>query len=92
MSDKAVDIVVDGRVQGVGFRYSCLVEANRLGVRGWVRNNESQGTVTGHFEGAARAVDELVVWCRSGPRGARVEHVDVDLAPLEGAQRFLVAG
>lgn len=92
MSDTAVDIEIEGRVQGVGFRYSCQVQAQRLGVRGWVRNNDFEGTVSGHFEGDADAVQALVDWCHDGPPGAQVTSVSVEPADLEGARRFTVTG
>jgi acylphosphatase len=83
----AVDVTVTGRVQGVSFRYYTGVEAARLGVAGWVAN-EPDGTVAGHFEGEAAAVDALVDWCRTGPRLARVERVDVRPGVDEGATSF----
>lgn len=85
----ARDVVVRGVVQGVGFRYYCLREAERLGVRGWVRN-EPDGSVAGHFEGTAEAVDALVAWCRSGPAYARVDAVDERPATTRGARSFNV--
>lgn len=72
----AREVVVHGAVQGVFFRDSCRREAERLGVAGWIRN-EPDGTVAGHFEGSADAVDELVRWCHDGPPRARVQRVDV---------------
>ena len=72
----ARDVVVHGAVQGVFFRDSCRREADRLGVAGWIRN-EPDGTVAGHFEGAADAVEQLVRWCHEGPPRARVQRVDV---------------
>jgi acylphosphatase len=91
MSDVAVGVRVTGRVQGVGFRWACEREAERLGVRGWV-GNEPDESVAGHFEGDRDAVDELVEWCRSGPRGARVEGVDVHEAEVTGASGFRARG
>jgi acylphosphatase len=85
----AVDVTVTGRVQGVSFRYYTADEAARLGVAGWV-SNEPDGTVAGHFEGDAHAVDALVDWCRTGPRLARVERVDVRPGDDEGATSFHV--
>jgi acylphosphatase len=85
----AVEVTVTGRVQGVSFRYYTAEEATRLGVAGWV-SNEPDGTVAGHFEGDAQAVDALVDWCRSGPRLARVERVDVRPGDDEGATSFHV--
>ena len=85
----ARDVTVRGVVQGVGFRFHCLREAERLGVRGWVRN-ERDGTVAGHFEGTAEAVDALVAWCRSGPACARVDEVDERSATPRGDRTFSV--
>jgi acylphosphatase len=67
-------IVVSGRVQGVGFRYSTLAAARRLGLAGWVRNSRD-GSVEIIAEGRRDAVDELIAWCRHGPPGAHVDDV-----------------
>lgn len=83
----AVDVVVRGQVQGVGFRFHCLHEAQRLGVNGWVRN-EPDGTVAGHFEGTPDAVHALVDWCRSGPAYADVTSVEDRPAAPTGARTF----
>jgi acylphosphatase len=83
----AVDVTVTGRVQGVSFRYHTAEEAARLGVAGSVAN-EPDGTVAGNFEGEQDAVDALVDWCRTGPRLARVERVDVRPGDDEGATTF----
>lgn len=79
--------VVRGRVQGVFFRQATVDRARRLGVGGWVRNT-AQGTVEIHAEGEADAVDALLRFARSGPRGAEVERVEVDDAQPEGLQDF----
>ena len=87
MTDVARRIRVRGRVQGVFFRDSCRSQAETLGVRGWV-SNEPDGTVAGHFEGPADAVDALVDWCRTGPPRASVVGVDVEEAEPSGARGF----
>lgn len=66
---------VSGLVQGVFFRESTRREAERLGVKGWVRNLPD-GRVEAVFEGEAGPVAALVAWCRSGPPGARVEGLE----------------
>ncbi|MFC4784424.1 acylphosphatase [Nocardioides sp. MAHUQ-72] len=86
---KAVDVRVTGRVQGVAFRMYTEQQAHRLGVAGWVRN-EPDGSVGGHFEGDAEAVDALVGWCSSGPPMARVQHVAVRESRDGGARSFEV--
>ena len=72
-------LVVHGLVQGVGYRWSMVQAAQRLGVRGWVRNRRD-GNVEALVAGAADAVEALVHWARQGPAGARVESVDVNEA------------
>ncbi len=67
---------IAGRVQGVGFRYATMVEAEALHLSGWVRNLPD-GRVEVVAEGTTPAVAGLVAWCRDGPRYARVFDVDV---------------
>jgi acylphosphatase len=74
-------------VQGVSFRYYTRERAGQLGVTGWVRN-EPDGSVAGHFEGRADAVDALVAWCREGPPAARVEAVAVSRTEPRGHGGF----
>jgi len=69
-------LIVSGRVQGVGFRYSMLAEAERLGVTGWVRNRRD-GTVEAVVDGGAAAVAAMIEWANTGPPGARVTGVVV---------------
>ena len=52
-------IVVNGLVQGVGFRYFTVTQARRLGVRGWVRNCRD-GSVELEAQGSSDAVQALV--------------------------------
>jgi acylphosphatase len=85
----AVDVTVTGQVQGVFFRAEAQREADRLGVAGWVRN-EPDGSVAAHFEGQSEAVEEMVAWCRQGPRRARVDGVDVRESEPTGAEGFEV--
>ena len=66
-----VHVWIDGRVQGVGFRYTTCEVAGRLGLAGWVRNL-TDGRVEAVFEGPAASVAEAVSWCRRGPAGAWV--------------------
>ena len=89
MSPVARTVVVSGDVQGVFFRDSARREARRLGVSGWVRNRPD-GRVEAHLEGPADAVAELVLWCRSGPRHATVEDLEVTEAEPAGYDGFAV--
>ena len=65
-------IVVEGYVQGVGYREFTRRAALRLGVSGWVRNR-SDGAVEALICGPPVAVEALVAEMRSGPGFAEVE-------------------
>jgi acylphosphatase len=89
MTDQRVRrrVVVHGRVQGVFFRDSTRQRARARGVDGWVRNRPD-GAVEAAFEGPPDAVDALVRFCETGPRGARVSRVEVFEEPPEGLEGF----
>jgi acylphosphatase len=83
-------VVVHGFVQGVFFRDTVRRKAVAAGVAGWVRNNRD-GTVEAVFEGEADAVEDLVRFCHEGPRGARVDRVDLSGEQPEGLAGFRIA-
>ena len=82
-------IVVHGHVQGVFFRDSLRRVAQQRGVSGWAANRPD-GTVEAVFEGEPDAVERLVDLCREGPRGARVDSVDITDEPPEHLSGFAV--
>lgn len=82
-------VVVHGHVQGVFFRDSVRRHAVSAGVSGWARNMRD-GTVEAVFEGESEAVERLVAFCRDGPRGARVERVDVLEEEAGGISGFAI--
>jgi acylphosphatase len=76
-------LFVSGKVQGVYFRQSTRIEAQGLGVTGWVRNL-MDGRVEAVFEGEEHSVKMLVNYCRQGPGTAKVTYVDVSFGPFTG--------
>ena len=82
-------IIVEGRVQGVWYRQSCLEVAIAEGVAGWVRNNDD-GSVEAALEGDPAAVARVVSWMRIGPPHAVVTGVKVVDEPPRGDATFTV--
>ena len=74
--------LIRGKVQGVYFRHSTRLEANRLGLRGIARNLPD-GSVEVLAQGAAAAIGELRQWLHRGPARARVDEVQ-EMAPDGG--------
>ncbi len=69
-------LVIQGRVQGVSFRYHTMQEARILGLTGWVRNLWD-GRVEVLIAGDEDAVKQMIEWCQQGPPSAVVENVEV---------------
>ncbi len=70
-------LLISGRVQGVFYRFSTKRMADKLGVKGWVRNLPD-GRVEAVFEGDEEAVRRMISWCWVGPPGARVTDIKVE--------------
>ncbi len=81
--------LVNGRVQGVGYRYFVQSAARRLGLSGWVRNlpdGRVECTAAGTFELLEALEREL----RKGPAMSRVESVDVQPAAIPADSGFAI--
>ena len=87
MPRAAARLLIEGRVQGVGYRWWALGEAERLGLAGWVRNRRD-GSVEALAIGPQAAIDRFAEACRQGPAHAAVRRVEVILAEDDGSQRF----
>jgi acylphosphatase len=80
---------IRGRVQGVFFRAEARARAESLGLAGWIRN-APDGSVEAAFEGDEDRVRSMADWCRRGPRGARVDDVEVEPEEPTGETGFSV--
>jgi acylphosphatase len=76
-----------GRVQGVFFRNWAVGEAEKLGVRGCIRNR-TDGSVEALAFGPAEAIGAFIARCREGPPAAIVERLDVTEAEGEAPEGF----
>jgi acylphosphatase len=74
MSRAIIQVMIQGRVQGVGYRAWLESQARASKLEGWVRNRKD-GNVEALFAGNAKAVAEMVALCRRGPPSARVTAV-----------------
>ena len=75
MAERTVQVRIEGRVQGVGYRAFVEMEAHELGLAGWVRNRRD-GSVEAVFQGAEEAVEEMLARCRLGPPAAIVDRIE----------------
>jgi acylphosphatase len=69
-----------GRVQGVGYRETCVHHARALGVTGWVRNR-SDGSVEVLLQGSPNQLAHMCDWLRTGVPGAKVDAIEVKDVP-----------
>lgn len=89
MSGERLTARVSGRVQGVGFRWWVVRQADSLELTGWVMNGDDERSVQLVAEGRPESLDELERRLRQGPSGARVESVEASRSPASGEyERF----
>jgi acylphosphatase len=77
------EVIVGGRVQGVGYRYFVRSKAQELKLGGYTRNT-SEGEVMVVAEGEQTELDTLVDYLQIGPQLARVRNVVVSKSPFTG--------
>ena len=69
-----VHLTVKGKVQGVFFRATAKEMANKIGVKGWVKNTR-EGNVESIATGSTTQLAQYIKWCEEGPAGAKVSEV-----------------
>ncbi len=77
MSGAIRQVIITGRVQGVGYRAWVDHQARNHNIEGWVRNRRD-GSVEAVFAGPPDRVSEMVARCRRGPSSARIDSVQDD--------------
>ncbi|HKR89824.1 MAG TPA: acylphosphatase [Phenylobacterium sp.] len=87
MSRLAATLRIEGRVQGVGYRWWAMGEAHRLGLSGWARNR-ADGSVEILAIGEPAAIAALEEACAEGPPAARVDVVRRGAADDDGSRGF----
>ena len=74
---------IQGKVQGVGFRFFATRVARRLGLRGWIQNLRD-GSVEAVVEGEGEKIDQWLDELREGPRYAEVSKIDQEKRDFSG--------
>lgn len=87
-AERIVRLMINGRVQGVGFRAFVEEEAVRRDLRGWVRNRRD-GAVEAVVAGPKETLDALIAALRRGPPAAQVDAVDVQEADSTALEKLL---
>lgn len=82
MGSQRLHAIVSGHVQGVGYRYFVVENANLLNLKGWVRNCVD-GDVEVLAEGNQFDLERLVPILETGPAGSHVIDVSLEWQPAE---------
>ncbi len=88
-SELRLDLVIEGKVQGVGYRYSAKIKAESLSIKGSVKNIRD-GTVFLTVEGKKESMENFVRWCHKGPPGAIVRKIQKVQGKTEGFTEFKI--
>ena len=88
-AEQRFDLVISGKVQGVGYRYTVKLKAESLGIRGFVRN-QHDGSVFVAAQGEKSAMERFVRWCSQGPPSAFVRSIEKIPGTIEDFRNFSI--
>lgn len=80
-------VFISGKVQGVGYRFSTLEIAVKIGVNGWVKNLPD-GRVEAVFESNKEAIEKMINWCKKGPDYAIVKDISIEYQEPQAIKGF----
>jgi len=89
MNKLSKQIIVTGRVQGVGYRYSALQMAISLGIKGYIKNL-TDGSVLIEAVAEKKQLDLFIQWCKTGPSYAYVDNIEVNDITLKNYSDFRI--
>ncbi len=84
---KHINITLFGQVQGVFFRVGIKELADKLGVKGFIKNLED-GSLYIEAEGNEESLDQFVFWCKKGPKRAKVDNYEIKDGEFEDFESF----
>ncbi|MEK9148397.1 MAG: acylphosphatase [Patescibacteria group bacterium] len=79
-------VKVTGQVQGVFYRHTARLHAEKLGITGFARN-EADDSVAIVAEGEEEALNQFLEWCRRGPPLARVDEIKTEWREATGEHK-----
>ena len=88
-AEQRFDLVISGKVQGVGYRYSVKLKAESLGISGFVRN-QHDGSVFVAAQGEKTAMEHFVRWCYQGPPAALVRTIEKIPGTVDAFRNFSI--
>ena len=88
-SELRLNLVIEGKVQGVGYRYSAKIKAESLFIKGSVKNM-LDGTVFLTAQGEKESMENFVRWCHKGPPGATVRKIEKVHGKTEDFSEFRI--
>lgn len=83
------NIIVKGRVQGVGYRFSAKKAAEKMNITGTIKNLPD-GSVQIYASGDSLNMQRFIEWCDEGPTLAKVTQVIAIDIPYQGFKTFSI--
>ncbi|CAH0525915.1 acylphosphatase [Vibrio hippocampi] len=81
--------IVQGHVQGVGFRYHTCHQGLKLGLSGYAKNL-NDGSVEVMACGAPQQVEQMFEWLKQDPRTAHVTGLNVEPCEYKHYKGFVI--
>ena len=88
-SQKRIKLVISGKVQGVGYRFSVKRKADSLGIRGYVKNLHD-GSVFATAQGNISALNNFIKWCYIGPQESLVSNIEKTYGEIKDFNEFRI--
>lgn len=82
-----IHVLITGSVQGIGFRQFVKSQANKLDIKGWVKNLPDR-RVEVILQGRTEDVDKMILLCRKGPFLAEVKDIKIEIMPDQEFEAF----
>lgn len=89
MVKKHFEVHLNGKVQGIGFRYTAKEEADKLGIYGYARNLRD-GSVALEMEGSEVNINRFMEWLKSNPGLSEIKELEITEGKIKGYREFQI--